>query len=131
MINFNPLNSIIDDGFAILVDEFSQQQQEEIKSEKWDWPRVTHRIQGVGRTGQVASSPRDIVDTGELLDSLEINFINPHHAIYYWQSQHAIFVLMGQRYSNGTETPGRNWIESAMEEYSLLENFADILRSSL
>lgn len=131
MLNFKDLDKIIDNSFAVLVDEFGQQQQEEIRSEKWDWPRTTYRQVGVGRTGAVADSPRDIVDTGKLLNSLDIEFVNPHHAVYYWQAQYAIFVLMGARYSSGTEAPGRNWIESAMEEYDLLENFADILRDAL
>ena len=36
----------------------------QIQDEKWVWGNVTHR-----RNGQIVGSPRDIVDTGRLLES--------------------------------------------------------------
>lgn len=40
-----------------------------MEDERWGWPRTTRR-----RNGTIAGMVRDIVDTGELRDSRELNF---------------------------------------------------------
>ncbi len=43
--------------------------QSYITEEKRDFPRITIREFGVGVTGKIAGSPRDMVDSGETRDS--------------------------------------------------------------
>lgn len=50
-----------------LADKFEQILDESMSDERWYWPRRTFR-----QSGEIATSPRDIVDTGELRDSLEV-----------------------------------------------------------
>lgn len=49
------------------ITAFEQYLHEEFSNERWLWPRETKR-----RSGELAGSPRDIVDSGELRDSLEV-----------------------------------------------------------
>lgn len=43
--------------------------QEAIESDIWDWPNRTLRV-----SGEIVDSPRNIVDTGRLRDSQDIEF---------------------------------------------------------
>lgn len=40
-----------------------------MESEVWSWPRDTYRV-----NGDVVGSPRDIIDTGALMDSRSLDF---------------------------------------------------------
>lgn len=51
-------------SFFEVAENFGEACQGAIKDPRWDWPRQTVR-----RNGQTVTSPRDIVDTQELLDS--------------------------------------------------------------
>jgi hypothetical protein len=51
-------------AFALMVADVDAAFKLSIQSPQWDWPRVTRR-----RNGTTVGSPRDIVDTGELLAS--------------------------------------------------------------
>jgi hypothetical protein len=130
-LDFSEVDKILEEGLEVLADEFGQQQIEEIKFEKWSWDNITYRKEGKGRTGKIAGSPRDIVDTGELRDSLSINRVSSEEYLYTYDADHAILVHEGERVSNGSYIPPRPWITSAAEEYDLADNFASILRERL
>ena len=51
-------------------EELGYAMDDAMNDERWSWPRLTYR-----QNGDVAGSPRDIVDTGELRDSRELNWI--------------------------------------------------------
>jgi hypothetical protein len=51
-------------AFDLFSDRFGHECQQNLEDERWDWPRLTIRSDG-----SVATSPRDIVDTGNLRDS--------------------------------------------------------------
>lgn len=51
------------------VEQLGQRFQDMIQDERWDWDRETVRSDG-----GVVGSPRDAVDTGELLESQVIEF---------------------------------------------------------
>jgi hypothetical protein len=124
--NVNRLNEAIAESFEVTVDAFAEQCQIEITSDKWDWPRTTHR-----QNGEVVESPRSIVDTGELRDSQqEPEYLDDNTAVIEWTSDHAKKVLLGE-VENGFLKPGRNWIESALDEIDLEAVMADNLREQL
>lgn len=105
-------------------DVLGPQLQNEIAKPQFDWPRKTRR-----RNGQVVGSPRDIVDTGEFIDSqteptvsdseagveMTIGWTAPYAADIYRGSQGEGFIS-----SRGFEVvgdqPGRDWITPALEQ---------------
>lgn len=74
------------------------------------WPRATVRS-----TGEIAGSPRNIVDTGKLRDSQTV-VINQLYARFTWSAKngegqdYAAKVLLG---SPGK--PGRDWIRATLD----------------
>ena len=126
MIDLDLLHNVIDEAFQELVSEFAQEQVKQIEAVEWPWPRETIRS-----TGEVAGSPRNIIDTGALRDSLNIEWISPTEAIYHWDVDYAIYVHQGAVLNNGTELPARPWIFAAMGEYDLFEEFINKLNEKL
>lgn len=59
----------IDLAFRAAANQLNQAFTDAIESEIWEWPRSTDR-----RNGETVSSPRDIVDRGELRDSQSMHF---------------------------------------------------------
>ena len=59
----------IDQAFRGTAIAYNRQMQVEISSKVWDWPGKTKR-----KNGEIAGSPRDIVDTGELRNSQSLRF---------------------------------------------------------
>ncbi|NEQ65118.1 MAG: hypothetical protein F6K21_06395 [Symploca sp. SIO2D2] len=57
-------------AFKATAMEFGGVMQDAITSPIWEWDRITVRS-----TGEIADSPRNIVDTGKLRDSYEVRFI--------------------------------------------------------
>lgn len=130
-MNRNELDKSIERAFKRLVNEFDEQLRSEIADEKWEWDKTTIRKVGRGKTGKYAGSPRDIVDTGELQDSQYVEEVNPTEVIYHWDSDHALIVHQGATLANGGIIEGRPFVDTAQEEYPLLENFARILKNEL
>ena len=56
-------------SLRITADKYDRAMKVSIRAKIWNWPNVTRR-----RNGQTVSSPRDIVDTGELLRSQSMRF---------------------------------------------------------
>jgi hypothetical protein len=126
LINLNNLEEIINEAFQELVSEFAEEQVRQIEAVEWPWPRKTVRS-----TGEVAGSPRNIVDTGALRDSLNIEWISPTEAIYHWDVDYAIYVHQGAVLASGTDLPARPWIYAALTEYDLFNNFVYKLNGKL
>nr|WP_290224193.1 hypothetical protein [Trichocoleus desertorum] len=125
-LNLSKLNGAIAESFEATVDAYAEQCQIEITSDKWDWPRTTHR-----QNGEVVESPRSIVDTGELRDSQqEPEYLDENTAVIEWTAPHAKKVLLGE-VENGFLKPGRDWIESALQEIDLEQVMAEEMRDRL
>jgi hypothetical protein len=101
------------EGFKKSVAAYEDQAKEEIKAVKWQHPRETVRA-----NGSVVDSPRDIVDTGNLLRSQQpAQFSGGNtQATVEWSADYALFVHEGTSYPNGTTTPPKRWTESAFAE---------------
>lgn len=99
-------------AFVATVQEFAAECQEQITTDKWDWPR--------------GESPRDIVDTGLLRDSqtqpiyestgsglrarIQWDPVDANTGKHYALSVHNGEVVGGQ------VRPGRPWAETALQE---------------
>ena len=92
-------------AFADTVTDLDRQFKAEISAPKWGWPGSTKR-----KNGQVVSSPRDIVDEGDLLASQQVN-IAVFAAEWEWAVQYSAIVHQG----NGTNVPARPWTETALQ----------------
>lgn len=57
------------DAFMAMSEGFGEACQSNLEDVRWQWPRTTVR-----KSGDVVSSPRDIVDTGELKNSYQVEY---------------------------------------------------------
>ena len=94
--------------------ELDQNLDRQFSDSKWQWPGLTRR-----RSGQLAGSPRDIIDTGELLDSKQ----GPTPVYggrigrrWTWNTPYASMVKNGFVSSTGAIYPARDWIMAALRE---------------
>lgn len=96
------------------------QLQQEISKEQFEWPVPTLR-----KSGQlVPKGKRDIVDTGELLNSQSPPQVEGNTLRIVWGAPYSLAVLEGG-YLVGTVrdayiAPGRDWITPALREKPLL-----------
>lgn len=126
MLNLTELKQAIAESFQELIEDFAEEQIKQIEAVEWPWPRETIRS-----TGEVAGSPRNIIDTGLLRDSLNIEWIGSTEVIYCWDVDYAIHVHQGVTLANGTELPARPWVTAALVEYDLFDNFIYKLQGKL
>jgi hypothetical protein len=109
-IDSSKLNSIINKAFDVSVDALADSFQDAIASDIWEWPRETLR-----NNGDLVGSPRNILDSEELYNSLVIAR-SANAAEYTWESDHAAIVHDGATTKNGTELPARPWTKVGLEE---------------
>jgi len=110
-INWNILENQIQETFTQIVENFKDDQIKELESEKWEWSRETKR-----QNHQIVGSPRNIVDLGDLKDSLVVEPISATEVIYSYPVEYAMLVHQGATLSTGTELPARPWVDAAVDE---------------
>lgn len=94
-----------------------------ITEEKREYPNLTIRNKGVGVTGKVAGSPRDVVDSGELRDSFKISDVSSGDKVKIrveWTADHALLV-----YSGTSKTPPYPWVQMGLREVDWKQLFLD------
>jgi hypothetical protein len=124
-LNLDNLNGAIAGAFEATVEAYAEQCQIELLSDKWEWPRATHR-----QNGEVVTSPRDAVDQGDLLDSQDVEYLDDSTALLHYNSGHALDVYAG-KVENGILKPSRPWLDTALEEIDLKAVFAEEMRDRL
>lgn len=87
--------------------DFDQQ----MASEKWDWPNETRR-----KNGQIVNSPRDIIDTGALLQSKRREQISNSVVEFIWDDEVAEGVHDGMVSKSNKRLPARPWTEPTLDE---------------
>ena len=91
--------------------DFDQQ----MASEKWplsgDWPNTTRR-----KNGEVVGSPRDIIDTGALLQSKQRETISSSITEFIWKDDVAEGVHDGMVAKSGKRLPARPWTEPTLDD---------------
>ena len=127
-LNLKEFNTKLDRSFRktaeILGDEF----QSQLTEEKRNYPRTTYRKEGRGVTGIVARSPRDVVDTEELVNSYNYAVVSTSQqflALYQWDADHAILVYTGWTSGKGTNVPPYPWCHRAIAQVDLPKLFQE------
>lgn len=121
----------LDKAIAVTFDRTVERQSEAfdqaMSDDLYDWPRQTKR-----RNGEIAGSPRSIVDTGELKESKAIARSSSSQAAEFgWNTDYAAAVHNGCTLKNGTEIPPRPWTEKGIEIAQPIDFFARGLRRLL
>ena len=97
--------------------DFDQQ----MASEKWplteDWPNITRR-----KNGEVVGSPRDIIDTGALLQSKKRDPISSSITEFIWEDDAAESVHDGMVTKSGKRLPARPWTEPTLDDIDNIIN---------
>ncbi|MBW4692204.1 MAG: hypothetical protein KME27_10605 [Lyngbya sp. HA4199-MV5] len=106
-----------------------------ISDPKWDFPTTTKRYGdgsgGKRKTPHEVSSPRDIVDTGRLRASQQLDFVSHTEARYSWNVAYGLAILYGYTTSKSTNIPGRDWVKDGLERVNAQKVFATLLKSKL
>ena len=121
------LDKAITRSFDSVVAKVSDAMDEAIASDVWDYPRQTKR-----RNGELAGSPRSIVDTGELLDSKVISRSSVGNAVEFsWEAPHSLYAHEGYTTKSGLDVPKRDWTRLGLEIANPLATFEAELRRNL
>lgn len=125
-INRAKLNDAIGAALLETADELSPLFNEAIEANIYSWPRTTER-----QSGEVVSSPRDIVDLGNLLGAKQVNPISSTRLQFSWDVDYALSVHNGSTYRNGTTTPPRPWTQVALDRFNFQQRYAENLSKRL
>ena len=112
------------DAYAKELDEILDRQ---FTDEKWEWTgRITRR-----RNGQDVGSPRDIIDTGRLLNSKTgptKGGLGANYAMrrWVWDAPYAQAVL----YGTGSGHLPRNWVKASLDELPMRAYIAKWLKQN-
>lgn len=109
-----------------VVPELDRQFTEEIQTVKWGWPRETDR-----KNGSTVTSPRDIVDMGDLMRSQQNRKINDFHHRWVWDVEYSSVVHDGATLKGGGQMPARPWTKTAERVVKPGEFVSDIIRREL
>ena len=112
--------------FYELVPELDRQFTKEIQAVQWSWPGPTIR-----KSGRIATSPRDIVDTGDLMRSQQNRKINNFTWRWIWDVEYSSVVHNGARLKGGGNYPARPWTQTALRVVKPDDFLSDIIRREL
>ena len=116
MIDKDILSTIINDAFDATADAYAEAQIDAMYADIYRWDgTTTYR-----KSGEIVNSPRDIVDTGELVNSL-IQLKTAGARTYIYLAAHALDVHQGYTTEYGNTKPGRPWTEIARQRFIDLE----------
>jgi hypothetical protein len=99
----------------IVMGELNNAFQQSLSAQAWEWPRPTKRTVGT------VTSPRNILDTGNLRDTNSWQMSGPYEATFKWSAQYATGVhegyvtkLRGGRQGPGLLVPARPWTRAVL-----------------
>jgi hypothetical protein len=113
------LKGICQRTFELSMDWADKDFDQQMVDSKWAWEtnnpkNPTNRTRR--KNGEVVTSPRDIVDTGALLQSKKRDPINSSITEFIWEDDVAELVHDGGRTKTGKLYPARPWTEPALNE---------------
>lgn len=86
----------------------------------------------IGEVGAFSDFPiSDIVDTGDLRDSQQIDFQQPGSVAFDWPVDYAAFVHEGYTLQNGNQQPGRPWTKAGLARFNIQMRYAENLNQEL
>lgn len=105
--------------FELSMDWADKDFDQQMVDNKWEW-ETNNPKNPANKTrrknGEVVTSPRDIVDTGALLQSKRRNPINSSITEFTWEDDVAELVHDGGRLKGGGVYPARPWTQPTLEE---------------
>ena len=113
-------------AFAQTAGKLGAEFPKQISEKKWDWPNETIR-----KNGQTVTTPRDIVDLGNLRASQRRETISATAVEWTWHVDYSAVVHDGPKLKDGQQYRHRPWTKDAEKEVKLLKDFADRLRREL
>jgi hypothetical protein len=105
------IQRILEAALADTAGNLAARFRELIESPVFEWPGQTIR-----RSGEVAGSPRNIVDLGNLRDSQRTVKVNAAVFEFIWSVQYAAYVYFGYTTLAGNSYPGRDWVSPVARE---------------
>jgi hypothetical protein len=109
-----------------VVPAFDSALTQALSARVYQWPNRTVR-----RNGRTVSSPRDIIDTGDLDSSQQLTRESRFVWRWDWTAAHALFVHEGVTLRNGTDLPARRWTVRAVEQFKPVAKFAKEVRKNV
>lgn len=106
------LRGVCQRTFELSMDWADKDFDQLMASEKWEWTDKQTRREN----GEIVGSPRDIIDTGALLQSKRRDPINSSITEFVWEDDVAEFVHDGGTKKNGGAYPARPWTEPTLDE---------------
>lgn len=128
-ISFNTrrLNRAINAAWEQTAQAYALQCNLEIEDPQWDWNGETTRSDG-----SIAGSPRDAVDTGDLINSQQPVRLEVRGgeiiAVIEWDSDHAAVVHEGR---GDIDYPARPFTKTALQNLNITKRFAKSLKGEL
>jgi hypothetical protein len=108
-------------------EEIGREMQLQITEKRRLYPRETKR-----RNGDVVSSPRDVVDLGELRDSMSEETLRTTQEVEYsikWDADHAQYVFVGTTHGD-KKIPPYPWTSIVLAQKPPIETFKKVLREA-
>lgn len=121
------INKAIARSMDRTVDRLSEAFDYAIEADLYDYPRETRR-----KSGEIAGSPRNIVDQADLLGSkIVTRSSDGSSAEFSWDKDYAIAVHEGFTTKTGRDVPPRKWTEKGIEEADPITFFSEALGREL
>ncbi|GAA4015557.1 hypothetical protein GCM10022631_29590 [Deinococcus rubellus] len=118
-LNLLQLQTKAEVGFAAAVHGYADKANAAFEDESWQWAGTTRR-----KNGEVAGSPRNLVDTGELRDSQQEPQITGLTARITWDAPYAAAVFLGATdRKRAYSLPGRNLPQQVADKFNFAEVF--------
>lgn len=128
--------TLIEDRLERAWERYSQRLEaqftKEIGTKQFSWPteyrttRGSYNRKGKGR--ESVGSPRDIIDSGALRQSIQRTQTGKFAYRFSWNVDYSLYVLKGYRTSAGNQMPPRDWITPALFKLPPLNTLQKLLR---
>jgi len=131
-INANLIEDRLERAWERYSQRLEAQFTKEIGTKQFSWPseykttRGSYNRKGKGR--ESAGSPRDIIDSGALRQSIQRTQTGRFSYRYSWNVDYSLYVLKGYRTSAGNQMPARDWITPALVKLPPLNTLQKLLR---
>lgn len=118
-------------AFAAYTQRLDAQFTKEIGTKQFSWPttykttRGSYNRKGKGR--ESVGSPRDIVDSGALRQSIQRSQSGRFAYRFSWNVDYSLYVLKGYRTRKGNQMPPRDWIAPALAKLPPLTTLQKLL----
>ena len=131
-INANLIEDRLERAWERYSQRLEAQFTKEIGTKQFSWPseykttRGSYNRKGKGR--ESVGSPRDIIDSGALRQSIQRTQTGKFAYRFSWNVDYSLYVLKGYRTRAGNQMPPRDWITPALFKLPPLNTLQKLLR---